>query len=135
MVRWLLGAVGLPARPVITRLAGEGTSGLGTGAAMSSAPTGDPARSLPLHHLALGTTEVEGLARFYREVFGLEETARQLDAKGGLRSIWLDLGGALLMIERCGDPPRRVELGRGSHSADRTRNRHAPRGAGLGPPR
>jgi len=76
---------------------------------MSSAPTGDPARSLPLHHLALGTTEVEGLARFYREVFGLEETARQLDAQGGLRSIWLDLGGALLMIERCGDPPRRVE--------------------------
>jgi catechol-2,3-dioxygenase len=66
-------------------------------------------RSLALHHLALGTVEVEGLARFYREVFGLAETSRQQDAQGGLRSIWLDLGGALLMIERSGDPPRRVE--------------------------
>jgi glyoxylase I family protein len=76
---------------------------------MSSAPTGGPPRSLALHHLALGTTEVEGLASFYREVFHLEETSRQLDAQGGLRSIWLDLGGALLMIERSGDPRRRVD--------------------------
>ncbi|HKO91527.1 MAG TPA: VOC family protein [Polyangiaceae bacterium] len=81
---------------------------------MSSAPTGAPARSLPLHHLALGTAEVEGLARFYREVFGLEETARQLDAQGGLRSIWLDLGGVVLMIERSeGHRPRVEGVGSG----------------------
>jgi glyoxylase I family protein len=63
-----------------------------------------------LHHLALGTTRVEGLARFYRELFGLPETARHLSADGTLRSIWLDLGGAaLLMIERTSSEPRHVE--------------------------
>lgn len=76
---------------------------------MSSAPTSAPPRSLALHHLALGTAEVEGLASFYREIFGLEEVSRQLDTDGGLRSIWLELGGALLMIERSSDALRRVD--------------------------
>jgi glyoxylase I family protein len=76
---------------------------------MSLAPTGGPLRALALHHLALGTAQVEALASFYREVFNLVEISRQLDAEGGLRSIWLDLGGALLMIERSGDPQRRVD--------------------------
>ena len=76
---------------------------------MSSAPTGGLLRSLALHHLALGTAQVEELASFYRELFNLEETSRQLDAQGGLRSIWLELGGALLMIERSLDAPRRVD--------------------------
>jgi glyoxylase I family protein len=76
---------------------------------MSSGSTGGPPRPRHLHHLALGTSEVEKLACFYREMFGLEETSRQLDAEGGLRSIWLDLGGALLMIEQCSSPPRRVD--------------------------
>ena len=76
---------------------------------MSSAPTSAPQRSLALHHLALGTAEVEGLASFYREIFGLAEVSRQLDTDGGLRSIWLELGGALLMIERSSDALRRVD--------------------------
>lgn len=62
-----------------------------------------------LHHLAVGSADVERLARFYREIFSLEETARHSDAAGALRSIWLDLGGALLMIERSQEPARRVE--------------------------
>jgi catechol 2,3-dioxygenase-like lactoylglutathione lyase family enzyme len=62
-----------------------------------------------LHHLAVGSTDVERLARFYRELFGLEESARHSDAAGALRSIWLDLGGALLMIEHSAEPARRVE--------------------------
>ena len=62
-----------------------------------------------LHHLALGTRQVEGLARFYRELFGLAETARHLSSDGTLRSIWLDLGGALLMIERSTSETRHVE--------------------------
>jgi catechol 2,3-dioxygenase-like lactoylglutathione lyase family enzyme len=62
-----------------------------------------------LHHLAVGTADVEALARFYRELFALGETARHLDAAGALRSIWLDLGGALLMIELASGPARRVE--------------------------
>lgn len=67
-----------------------------------------------LHHLALGTSDVERLAQFYREVFGLAERDRHLDARGELRSIWLDVGGALLMIERSAEPERHVEgVGRG----------------------
>jgi len=62
-----------------------------------------------LHHLALGTVDVERLARFYRELFDLKECARHLDEQGALRSIWLELGSAYLMIERTQSPPRRVE--------------------------
>src|SRR5688572_23859157 len=62
-----------------------------------------------LHHLAVGSGDVERLARFYREFFGLAERARHLDELGRLRSIWLDLEGALLMIELTAHPPRAVE--------------------------
>jgi glyoxylase I family protein len=61
-----------------------------------------------LHHLALGARDVERLAAFYRDVFGLSETARHFSADGALRSVWLDLGGATLMIERTLESPRRV---------------------------
>lgn len=53
-----------------------------------------------LHHLACGTRDVEKLARFYREVLELPEIARHVESDGALRSIWLDLGGAILMLER-----------------------------------
>lgn len=53
-----------------------------------------------LHHLALGSADVLGLAAFYRDVFALREVARHDDESGKLRSIWLSLGDALLMIER-----------------------------------
>jgi glyoxylase I family protein len=62
-----------------------------------------------LHHLALGSADVERLARFYRELFGLSELSRHLDARGELRSVWLDLGGAVLMLERTTEPERRVD--------------------------
>jgi glyoxylase I family protein len=62
-----------------------------------------------LHHLALGSADVERLAAFYRDVVGLAELARHLDTEGALRSIWLNLGGPILMIERTDEPPRRVE--------------------------
>src|SRR4051812_11285629 len=67
-----------------------------------------------LHHLALGTSQVESLARFYRELFGLAESARHLSSDGTVRSIWLDLGGALLMIERTSSETRHVDgVGKG----------------------
>lgn len=47
--------------------------------------------SLGLHHLALQARDVEGVARFYRELLGLTELARYTDERGGLRSIWLSL--------------------------------------------
>lgn len=62
-----------------------------------------------LHHLALGSTDVERLAAFYRELVGLREVARHVDTRGELRSIWLELGSALMMIERTEQPARRVD--------------------------
>lgn len=49
------------------------------------------------HHLALRTRDVAGLAAFYRDVFGLSA----LRETPGV-SVWLDLDGAVLMIERAG---------------------------------
>ena len=61
-----------------------------------------------LHHLALGTRDVARLARFYTDVLGLPEVTRHLHLDGSLRSVWLDLGGSLLMIEPTSEPPRMV---------------------------
>ncbi len=52
-----------------------------------------------LHHVAVGTRDVEALAAFYARLLQTTEIRRQSDAQG-LRSIWLDLSGTLLMIER-----------------------------------
>jgi glyoxylase I family protein len=63
-----------------------------------------------LHHLALGTRDVEALASFYLRLLATSELRRQSDAEG-LRSIWIDLSGTLLMIERspASAVPARVE--------------------------
>jgi len=61
-----------------------------------------------LHHLALGTRDVARLARFYIDVLELREVTRHLHGDGSLRSVWLDLGGSLLMIELTDQPPRTV---------------------------
>jgi len=66
-----------------------------------------------LHHLALGARDVERVAAFYRDVLGLREVNRHLEPDGRLRSIWLDLGGPVLMIERT-DAPARLVLGVGA---------------------
>ena len=61
-----------------------------------------------LHHVALGARDVERLATFYRDLLGLPEIARHHQPDGTLRSVWLDLGGPVLMIERTEEPPRPV---------------------------
>ena len=43
--------------------------------------------------------DVEALAAFYVGIFRLDELDRQTDEQG-VRSIWLSLGDAILMIER-----------------------------------
>jgi catechol 2,3-dioxygenase-like lactoylglutathione lyase family enzyme len=48
-----------------------------------------------IHHLALRTLDLARLERFYVDVFDLEVLRRD-----GVRSIWLDLGGVILMLER-----------------------------------
>jgi glyoxylase I family protein len=65
------------------------TSGLG--GASSGAPS--------LHHVAVGTRDVARLAGYYARLLRVSERKRHTDADG-LRSIWLDLSGTLLMIER-----------------------------------
>lgn len=55
-----------------------------------------------VHHVAIKARDVEASAAFYRDVLGLVEIDRHLDAEG-LRSIWLDTGDAvILMVERAG---------------------------------
>jgi len=67
-----------------------------------------------LHHLALGARDVEKVAAFYRDVLGLPEQARHHQPDGSLRSVWLDLGNATLMVEHSKAPPHQVaELGSG----------------------
>jgi catechol 2,3-dioxygenase-like lactoylglutathione lyase family enzyme len=65
--------------------------------------------SRALHHVALGARDVARVARFYAEAFGLDELARHDDDAGELRSIWLDMSGAVLMVERTSARAARVE--------------------------
>lgn len=61
-----------------------------------------------LHHLALGARDVERVAGFYRDALGLPEVTRHLHEDGRVRSIWLDLGTAVLMVEETSEEPRSV---------------------------
>lgn len=62
-----------------------------------------------LHHIALGANNVEEVAAFYCDVFGLTEVERHHDDDDALRSIWLDMHGTLLMVERTDAAPRHVD--------------------------
>ncbi|MBS2016731.1 MAG: VOC family protein [Deltaproteobacteria bacterium] len=55
-----------------------------------------------IHHLALRTRSVARLVAFYEGAIGLPVVERK-----GERSVWLDAGGSLLMIEaaEAGEPP------------------------------
>lgn len=53
-----------------------------------------------LHHVALGAHDVERLVGFYGGVCGLRELRRHHTPDGALRSVWMELGpAAVLMIE------------------------------------
>ena len=67
---------------------------------MTSSLAGPPSGAPSLHHIAVGTRNVENLARFYRQLLVTSEERRHLDEQGELRSVWLELSGTLLMIER-----------------------------------
>jgi catechol 2,3-dioxygenase-like lactoylglutathione lyase family enzyme len=64
-----------------------------------------------IHHVAFRTTDLVRLERFYCDVLGFVVLRRD-DARG---SVWLDAGGAVLMLERAvpDEPPlpdRSMEL-------------------------
>jgi catechol 2,3-dioxygenase-like lactoylglutathione lyase family enzyme len=56
-----------------------------------------------IHHVAFRTNDLSRLEQFYRDVLGFTVIRRD-DARG---SVWLDAGGAVLMLERAepGEPP------------------------------
>lgn len=54
---------------------------------------------MPVHHVALRSPDPARLAAFYSRALDLPERRRANDADG-LYSVWLDLGGTLLMVER-----------------------------------
>ena len=54
---------------------------------------------MALHHLALRSPDPATLAAYYQRVLGLVELRRSTDDTG-LYSVWLDLGGTILMVER-----------------------------------
>jgi len=69
---------------------------------------GEGPQRVRLHHIALGACDLETVAAFYRDLLGLREVARHHEPGGRLRSVWLDLGGPVLMIEATAEPPRPV---------------------------
>lgn len=54
-----------------------------------------------LHHVALGARDVDALATFWSDLLDLEVITRHLYEDGTLRSVWLDMSPAVLMIEHC----------------------------------
>lgn len=49
-----------------------------------------------LHHVAIQVPDLDAAAAFYVGVLGLAEVRRQPHA------VWVDAGGTILMLERCG---------------------------------
>lgn len=69
---------------------------------------------MTLHHVALGAQDVDRVAKFYQTYFGLRELTRHFDENGGLRSVWLAMPPAILMIERSNhEAPHVKKTGKG----------------------
>jgi catechol 2,3-dioxygenase-like lactoylglutathione lyase family enzyme len=51
-----------------------------------------------IHHVAFRTDDLAALEHFYSVVLDLPVVKRQAD-----RSVWLDAGGTIVMLETCGD--------------------------------
>lgn len=62
-----------------------------------------------LHHVALGAENVERVAAFYADIFDLKICARHHYEDGALRSIWLEMGGTVLMVEHIEELTRPVD--------------------------
>lgn len=59
--------------------------------------------SLTIHHLAIKASRVVMLADFYERVLGLTQLKTHLYSDGSVRSIWLQAGRTILMIESIED--------------------------------
>ena len=58
-----------------------------------------PASATRVHHVALRVADPEQSVLFYGDLLGLREV-RRFEEGGRVRSIWLDAGNAVLMLER-----------------------------------
>jgi catechol-2,3-dioxygenase len=52
------------------------------------------------HHIALKVRDLNLCGQFYAALLGLEVLQRQTDSDGTIRSLWFDLDGVILMLER-----------------------------------
>ena len=59
----------------------------------------DAERPTRIHHVALRVADPARSLAFYGGVLGLTET-RRFDEGGRVRSIWMSVGGAVVMLER-----------------------------------
>lgn len=59
-----------------------------------------PPSAGPLHHVALRVADLPRALAFYGGVLGLRETRRLAEPDGSPRSIWVEAGDAVLMLER-----------------------------------
>lgn len=55
---------------------------------------------MSVHHVALRVADPRRSARFYAAALGLPVLAEHAGADGAVRSVWLGLGAAVLMLER-----------------------------------
>jgi catechol 2,3-dioxygenase-like lactoylglutathione lyase family enzyme len=52
------------------------------------------------HHIALKVLDLQRCEQFYTGVLGLQIMRRHLEQDGTIRSVWFNLGGIILMLER-----------------------------------
>ena len=52
------------------------------------------------HHIALKVQDLQRCEQFYTGVLGLQIMQRHREQDGTIRSVWFDLGGVILMLER-----------------------------------
>ncbi len=53
-----------------------------------------------MHHIAIGTQDVQELSGFYRKLPGVSFLRENRTDAGELRSVWFRIGAAVLMIEK-----------------------------------
>ena len=56
---------------------------------------------MKLHHIALKVRNLDRCEQFYTGVLGLHIMHRHRERDGTIRSVWFDLAGVILMLERC----------------------------------
>lgn len=55
---------------------------------------------MKLHHLALKCAQLEVCEHFYRDFLKLSFLEYKYDAAGKIRSVWFDVDGSILMLEK-----------------------------------